>query len=56
MANPHTDRDEVLALAIRDLIVANKIDLELDDVLYGNHVLIQVEIVLLFPHQVSVDN
>ena len=40
MANPHTDRDEVLALAIRDLIVANKIDLELDDVLYGNHVLI----------------
>jgi len=34
---PHTDDDTVLALAIRDLIEANKSALLIDDVLYGNH-------------------
>lgn len=33
----HTDDDTVLALAIRDLIEANKVDLQIDDVFYGNH-------------------
>lgn len=38
--NLHTDQDEVLAIAIKDLLVTNIIKLELDDVLYGNHIMI----------------
>jgi len=34
---PHTDADEVLAQALADIIELNKADLQLDDVLYGNH-------------------
>lgn len=37
---PHTDDDVIVALTIRDLIVANQADLLLDDVLYGNHIMI----------------
>lgn len=33
----HTDDDTVLALAIKNILIANKAALELDDVLYGNH-------------------
>lgn len=33
----HTDKDEVLALAIRDLIELNKADLGIGLVLYGDH-------------------
>lgn len=36
----HTDDDTEVALAIRDLLVTNKVTLQLDDVLYGNHNLI----------------
>lgn len=37
MSNPHTDDDVVVAEYIFDLITANKANLLLDDVLYGNH-------------------
>lgn len=33
----HTDDDTVVAEAIYQLILANKVALQLDDVLYGNH-------------------
>lgn len=36
----HTDKDEDVAEAIRALLEANKDDLELNDVLYGNHIMI----------------
>ena len=39
-SGPHTDDDTVVAEAILAIIEANKIDLQLDDVLYGNHILI----------------
>lgn len=34
----HTDKDEVLALAIEALLITNKVALGLQDVLYGDHV------------------
>jgi|SRR3990172_7715478 len=37
MTGPHTDDDTVVAEAIYNLIVSNQADLQLDDVLYGNH-------------------
>lgn len=37
---PHTSDDTVLAQAIYNIIVANQATLLLDDVLYGNHVVI----------------
>lgn len=37
---PHTDKDEVVAQAIETLLEANKVALLLDDVLYGNHIMI----------------
>jgi hypothetical protein len=36
----HTDKDEDVAEAIRALLEANKVVLLLDDVLYGNHIMI----------------
>lgn len=39
-SGPHTDDDVVVAEAILALVEANKIDLQLDDVLYGNHIMI----------------
>lgn len=36
----HTDDDTTVALAIRDLLEANKATLLLEDVLYGNHTMI----------------
>jgi hypothetical protein len=36
----HTDDDAVVALAIRDIIEANKATLQLNDVFYGNHTMI----------------
>ena len=39
-SGPHTDDDTVLAQAIFDLVEINKIEIQLDDVLYGNHILI----------------
>jgi hypothetical protein len=40
VSNPHTDNDTVVAQAIFDLIEANKVDLALDDVLWGNQEMI----------------
>lgn len=39
---PHTDKDQVVALAIRDLLKNNMISLELDAVLYGFQTMIPV--------------
>jgi len=37
---PHTDTDETVAEAIFNLVFDDKEDLELEDVLYGNHIII----------------
>jgi hypothetical protein len=36
-AAPNTDRTTVLALGVKDIIVASKGELEIQDVFYGNH-------------------
>lgn len=37
---PHTDDDTVVAKAIEALLNANKVELQIEDVLYGNHTMI----------------
>jgi len=39
-AAPNTDRTTVLCIAIRDLIIANKNELGVVDVFYGNHTMV----------------
>src|SRR5215831_17440968 len=40
MTGPHTDDDVAVAQAIINLIIDNKEDLQIDDVLFGNHTMI----------------